>query len=61
MQEIPIISEYSIGGINYSFKIIKEMFGLKTNIIYMANNKLIKFCSEDVWNKISNINYIIYQ
>ena len=51
---IPIIIESSVGGNKYSFKTKKKLYNLKLDVIYEASYKLIKFCSEEVWNKIMN-------
>ena len=52
--EIPIIIESSEGAQKYKFKIGKELNGLKFGTIYEAHYKLIKFCSNNVWDKIKN-------
>lgn len=51
---IPIIIESLFGGNKYSFKTKKKLYNLKLDVIYEASYKLIKFCSEEVWNKIMN-------
>ena len=52
--DIPIIIESSLDGDKYKFKVVHNVKQLKTNKIYQANYKLIKFCSNDVWDKITN-------
>lgn len=52
--DIPIIIESSLGGDKYKFKVVYNVKKLKTNKIYQANYKLIKFCSNEVWDKITN-------
>ena len=47
LYEIPIIIESSLGGEKYSFKDFKNMKDLKTDNIYRANYRLIKFCTEN--------------
>ncbi len=48
-----IIIENSLGGTKYNFKLAKNYKNLKIGTIYTANYKLIKFCSEIMWEKIN--------
>ena len=50
---VPIIIDSSFGGDYYKFKIIKNFGNLNKDIVYKAHYKLIKFYTEDVWNKLS--------
>ena len=54
LYNIPIIIEDAKGGDKYRIKLLNDYNELKKDRIYEANYKLIKFCSEDLWNKIKN-------
>ena len=54
---IPILIQEPLGGTNYSFNVIKDICDLKSNIIYKADYRLIKRCSDNVWEfLLSEIN-----
>lgn len=40
---IPIIIESAVGGTKYKFKVKNEGYGLKLNVVYTCNYKMIKF------------------
>lgn len=54
--DIPIIIEASLGCDYYQFKVWKNLRDLKVNNTYKAYYKLIKFVSDDVWDKINKKN-----
>lgn len=54
LYNIPIIINSSLGGNKYKFNTTKNINGLKKTKIYEADYKLIKLCSEAVWNKLNN-------
>ena len=49
---IPIIIEGCKGGNNCSFKLTVNLDGLKNDTIYKADYRLIKRCSEEIWDHI---------
>ena len=51
---IPIIIDEGAGGIEYKFHVPADISILKKDIIYRVNYKLIKDCSEDVWEEIKS-------
>ena len=51
---IPIIIDEGIDGSEYTFHLPFDILFLKKDIIYRANYKLIKECSEDVWEEIKS-------
>ena len=51
--DIPVIIEESNGGNKYKIKVNKNIKNLKVNTLYDCNYKLIKFCSDEVWEKIN--------
>ena len=52
--DIPVIIEESNDGNKYKIKVNKNIKNLKVNNIYEWNYKLIKFCSDEVWEKINS-------
>ena len=53
--DIPVIIEESNGGNKCKIKVNKNIKNLKVNTLYDCNYKLIKFCSDEVWEKINSI------
>ena len=56
---IPIIIDEGLGGCEYKFHVPLDISILKKDIKYRANYKLIKDCSEEVWEEIKS-EYIKY-
>ena len=52
LYDIPLLIEESIGGTKYSFKPAINFKNLKSNKVYEAGCKLIKFCSNKIWDEI---------
>lgn len=50
---MPIIILKSICDSKYIFKVSKNAKNLKKTKTYEASYKLIKFCTDDVWNSIN--------
>ena len=50
--KIPIIIEGCTGGNNYSFKLPINLDDLKIDTIYNADYRLIKRCTEEIWDHI---------
>ena len=51
---IPIIIDSSIGGTRYKFQVAVNINGLEKGNFYIANYRLIKFFSNEVWEKFVN-------
>ena len=49
-----MIIEESNGGNKYKIKVNKNIKNLKVNTTYECNFKLIKFCSDEVWENINS-------